>query len=164
VVTDSQAFLKVAADVPPTIPLTSFSILFARFKGNLESFVEGALAIDRLQPGDHVLVAEACTHHPMGEDIGRVKIPRWLRQYVGGALEFTTVTGADFPSDLSPYKLVVHCGSCTFNRSALLSRIHQCREAGVPITNYGITIARTLGIFDRALAPFPAAHAMLASR
>ena len=157
VVTDSQAFLKVAADVPPQIDLTSFSILFSRNKGDLLTQVEGALAIDRLQPGDKVLMAEACSHHPIGEDIGRVKIPRWLTQYVGGQLEFTHVQGHDFPDNLPEYKLVVQCGSCMLNRREVLSRIVRCREAGVPITNYGLAISFSLGIFARALSPFPAA-------
>ena len=157
VVTDSQAFLKVAADTPRTVPLTSFSILMSRFKGDLLTQVEGALAVERLRTGDRVLVAEACSHHPIGEDIGRVKIPRWLTQYVGGNLEFDHVQGHDFPSDLSPYQLVVHCGACMWNRREMLSRILRCRQAGVPITNYGLTIAYSLGIFERALEPFPAA-------
>jgi [FeFe] hydrogenase H-cluster maturation GTPase HydF len=157
VITDSQAFLKVAADTPPEIKMTSFSILFARVKGNLDAFVRGAKAIDTLKSGDRVLVAEACTHHQIGDDIGRVKIPRWLTQYVGGKLEFTHTQGADFPQDVSPYKLVVHCGSCTFNRRHLLSRVERCEAAGVPITNYGITIAYSLGIMERALSPFPSA-------
>ncbi|MGD0898396.1 MAG: [FeFe] hydrogenase H-cluster maturation GTPase HydF [Thermoguttaceae bacterium] len=155
VVTDSQAFLKVAGDTPPGVKMTSFSILFARQKGDLGQFVEGALAIDRLKPGDRVLVAEACTHHPIGDDIGRVKIPRWLRQYVGGTLDIRTVAGRDFPDDLSPYRLVIHCGACMWNRREMLARLLRCRRAGVPITNYGMTIAYTLGIFDRALEPFP---------
>ena len=158
VVTDSQAFLKVAADVPPGVPMTSFSILMARFQGDLAEQVRGTLAIERLAQGDHVLVAETCTHHPIGDDIGRVKIPRWLSQYSGASLRFTHVQGRDFPSDLSPYRLVVHCGNCTGNRREMLSRIHRCREAGVPITNYGLTIAYSLGIFERALAPFPSAR------
>lgn len=157
VVTDSQAFLKVAADTPREVPMTSFSILFARFKGDLATQVEGALAIERLRPGDRILVAEACSHHPIAEDIGRVKIPRWLVQYVGGKLEFVHVQGHDFPEDLSSYSLVIHCGACTFNRRAMLNRIMHCRAAGVPITNYGLTIAYSLGIFERALEPFPAA-------
>ena len=156
-VTDSQGFLKVAGDMPTEIPLTSFSILFARYKGDLDEFVRGALAIETLRPGDHVLVAEACTHHPIGEDIGRVKIPRWLTQYVGGELQFTTVQGHDFPEDLSPYQLIVHCGACMWNRRAMLSRMLRARQAGVPIANYGMTIAYSLGIFERALGPFPSA-------
>ncbi|MBT3194061.1 MAG: [FeFe] hydrogenase H-cluster maturation GTPase HydF [Verrucomicrobia bacterium] len=157
VITDSQAFLNVAADTPPDIKMTSFSILFARLKGNLDAFVRGAKAIDRLRSGDRVLVAEACTHHQIGDDIGRVKIPRWLTQYVGGKLEFVHVQGSDFPEDLTPFKLVIHCGSCTFNRRHLLSRVEHCEAAGIPITNYGITIAYSLGIMQRALSPFPSA-------
>ncbi|HEY3397926.1 MAG TPA: [FeFe] hydrogenase H-cluster maturation GTPase HydF [Armatimonadota bacterium] len=158
VVTDSQAFLKAAADTPLEIPLTSFSIVFARFRGDLPEQVRGALAIETLRPGDRVLVAEACSHHPIAEDIGRVKIPRWLQQYVGGKLEFDQVQGHDFPEDLSPYKLVIHCGSCMYNRREMLSRILRCKQAGVPITNYGVVIAYSLGIMDRALEPFPAAR------
>ncbi len=157
VVTDSQAFLKVAADTPPEIQLTSFSILFARAKGDLDEFVRGAMAIDTLRAGDRVLIAESCAHHPIGDDIGRVKIPRWLTQYVGGKLEFSTVQGHDFPEDLATYRLVVHCGACMWNRRELLSRIIRCRRAGVPITNYGVSIAYSLGIFERALGPFPSA-------
>jgi [FeFe] hydrogenase H-cluster maturation GTPase HydF len=158
VVTDSQAFLKVAADTPPEVPLTSFSILFSRFKGDLVSQTLGALAIDSLRAGDKVLIAEACSHHPIAEDIGRVKIPRWLTQYVGGALDFTMVAGKDYPDDLTPFKLIVHCGGCSFNRKEMLNRILRAKAAGVPLTNYGLTIAFSLGIFERALQPFPAAH------
>ena len=157
VVTDSQAFLKVAADTPLDVPMTSFSILFARFKGDLTAQVEGALALENLRPGDRILIAESCSHHPIADDIGRVKIPRWLNQYVGGKLEVDTVQGHDFPEDLSPYSAVVHCGACTTNRRAMLSRILRCKQAGVPITNYGLAIAYSLGIFERALQPFPAA-------
>ncbi|MBN1437494.1 MAG: [FeFe] hydrogenase H-cluster maturation GTPase HydF [Sedimentisphaerales bacterium] len=157
VVTDSQAFLKVSADTPPDILMTSFSILFARAKGDLSEFVRGALAIEQLRPGDRVLIAESCSHHPVGDDIGRVKIPRWLTQYVGGKLEFSTVQGHDFPDDLSSYQLIVHCGACMWNRREMLSRMIRARQANVPICNYGLTIAYTLGIFQRALQPFPAA-------
>jgi len=157
VITDSQAFLKVAADTPPDIPLTSFSILFARFQGDLTEMVKGAYAIDHLKTNDKILIAESCSHHPITEDIGRVKIPRWLTQYVGGKLQIDTVQGKDFPENLSDYKLVIHCGSCMSNRRAMLARILQCRRAAVPITNYGLTIAFSLGIFKRALQPFPAA-------
>jgi [FeFe] hydrogenase H-cluster maturation GTPase HydF len=160
VVTDSQAFLKVAADTPRDVKLTSFSILFARHKGDLVEFVRGALAIEDLTPGDRVLICEACSHHPIGDDIGRVKIPRWLRQYVGGDLAITHVQGHDFPEDLAEFRLVVHCGSCVHNRREMLSRILRCRRAGVPIANYGMTIAYTLGIFERALEPFPSALAV----
>jgi [FeFe] hydrogenase H-cluster maturation GTPase HydF len=157
VVTDSQAFLKVAADTPANVPLTSFSILMARFKGDLAAQVEGALAIESLRSGDRVLVAEGCTHHPIGEDIGRVKIPRWLTQYTGAKLEFVQTQGRDFPEDLATYKLVIHCGACMWNRRQMLSRILRCKQVGVPITNYGLTIAYSLGIFERALEPFPSA-------
>ena len=157
VVTDSQAFLKVAADTPPDVPLTSFSILFARYRGDLVTQVAGALAIDDLRPGDRVLIAESCSRHPIADDIGRVKIPRWLTQYVGGKLEFDTVQGHDFAMDLSPYKLVIHCGACVTNRRAMLSRLLKCRQAGIPVTNYGLAIAFSLGIFERALEPFPVA-------
>jgi len=157
VVTDSQAFLKVAADTPREVPLTSFSILFARFKGDLVTQVLGTLAIDRLKTGDRILIAEACSHHPIAEDIGRVKIPRWLTQYVGGKLEFKVVQGHDYPEDLAGYKLAIHCGGCMMNRREMLTRLLRCRQAGVPVTNYGLTIAYSLGIFERALEPFPAA-------
>jgi [FeFe] hydrogenase H-cluster maturation GTPase HydF len=156
VVTDSQAFLKVAADVPPHVPMTTFSILFARLKGDLDEFVRGVKAVDRLRSGDRILVMESCAHHPIGEDIGRVKIPRWLRQYTGLDLEFTHMQGHDFPLDLSPYRLVVHCASCVLNRREMISRILRCREASVPITNYGVTITYALGMLDRALSPFAA--------
>jgi hypothetical protein len=154
-VTDSQAFLKVAADTPPGVPMTSFSILFARAKGDLAQLALGSLAIDRLRPGSRVLIAEACSHHAIADDIGRVKIPRWLIQYVGGELRVTHAQGRDFPADLADYDLVVHCGSCMLNRRELLGRLLRCREAGVPVTNYGIAIAHSLGIVERALAPFP---------
>ena len=157
VITDSQAFLKVAADTPPEIPLTSFSILFARYQGDLQEMVKGAMTIDRLRPGDKVLIAEACSHHPIGEDIGTVKIPRWLTQYVGCKLEFVNHRGHDFPDNLSEFKLIIHCGACMWNRREMLSRMMKARIAGVPLTNYGLTIAYSLGIFERALQPFPAA-------
>ena len=157
VVTDSQAFLKVAADTPPEIPLTSFSILFARYQGDLTGMVNGAMAIDQLEANDKVLIAEACSHHPIGEDIGTVKIPRWLTQYVGGKLQFDYTRGRDFPSDLSGYKLIIHCGACMWNRREMLSRMMKASREGVPITNYGLTIAYSLGIFERALRPFPEA-------
>ncbi|MCE4563208.1 [FeFe] hydrogenase H-cluster maturation GTPase HydF [Maribellus sp. CM-23] len=164
VVTDSQAFLKVAADTPPEIPLTSFSILFARFQGDLTEMVRGAMAIDQLKTGDKVLIAEACSHHPIGEDIGTVKIPRWLTQYVGGKLQIDNMRGHDFPKNISDYKLIIHCGACMWNRREMLSRIMKARQAGVPITNYGLTIAYSLGIFERALQPFPAALELYKSK
>lgn len=157
VVTDSQAFLKVAADTPPDIPLTSFSILFARHQGDLTEMVRGSMAIDQLKAGDRVLIAEACSHHPIGEDIGTVKIPRWLTQYVGGQLQFDHARGRDFPANVADYKLIIHCGACMWNRREMLSRLIKARQVGVPLTNYGLTIAYSLGIFERALQPFPAA-------
>jgi [FeFe] hydrogenase H-cluster maturation GTPase HydF len=157
VVTDSQAFLKVAADTPTDIPLTSFSILFARFQGDLNEMVRGAMAIDKLKTGDKVLIAEACSHHPIGEDIGTVKIPRWLTQYVGGKLQIDNLRGHDFPENISEYKIIIHCGACMWNRREMLSRILKAKQANVPITNYGLTIAYSLGIFERALQPFPVA-------
>jgi [FeFe] hydrogenase H-cluster maturation GTPase HydF len=161
VITDSQAFLRVAADTPDSVPLTSFSILFARFKGDLTTLVKGAAAVESLRSGDRVLIAEACTHHPIGEDIGRVKIPRWLTRYTGCKLEFDVVAGKTLPDNLASYKLVIHCGACTFNRKLMLSRILACQEAGVPITNYGVAIAYSLGIIERALGPFPQALSAL---
>jgi [FeFe] hydrogenase H-cluster maturation GTPase HydF len=161
VVTDSQAFLRASADTPPGVMLTSFSILFARFQGDLPEMVRGTRAIAGLADGDTVLVAEGCTHHPTEDDIGRVKIPRWLRESTGRALEFLTVRGGDFPDDLSRFALVVHCGHCMGSRRELLARIDRCRRAGVPITNYGLAIASALGILERALGPFPDALAAL---
>jgi [FeFe] hydrogenase H-cluster maturation GTPase HydF len=158
VITDSQAFLKVDADTPADIQLTSFSILFARYQGDLNEFMRGAMAIDDLHDGDKVLIAESCSHHPSGEDIGRVKIPRWLRQFVGSALQIDFCQGHDFPNNLQEYKLVIHCGACMWNRREILNRILHCRNAGVKITNYGLAIAYSLGIFSRALKPFPATY------
>jgi len=155
VVTDSQAFLKVSGDTPSEVLMTSFSILFARFKGDLDAYVQGAMQIDQLQPGDNILVAEACTHHPIADDIGTVKIPRWLTQYVGGKLNFTHVQGHDYPDNISDFKLIIHCGSCMLSRREVLTRILYARKAGIPVTNYGLSIAYSLGIFERALQPFP---------
>lgn len=160
VITDSQAFLKVGADVPRNVKLTSFSILFARFKGELNEFVKGTLQIEKLKSGDKILVCESCTHHAIGDDIGRVKIPRWLTQYTGKKLEFVHYAGHDFPKNLSDYALIIHCGACMTNRREILSRIMKAREAGVAITNYGLTIAYSLGIFERALEPFAQAKAI----
>ena len=158
VVTDSQAFLKVSADVPKNIKLTSFSILFARFKGDLNEFVRGTLSIDSLKTGDKVLICESCSHHAIGDDIGRVKIPRCITQYTGTKLNFEHYSGHDFPDNLTDYKLIIHCGACMTNRREILSRIMLAKQAGVPITNYGLTIAYSLGIFERALEPFPMAR------
>lgn len=155
VITDSQVFASVSRMTPEHIPLTSFSILMARMKGDLSVCAEGAAAIDRLKPGSKVLIAEACSHHPVGEDIGTVKIPNWLRKKAGGEIIAEHAQGHDFPANLSGYELVIHCGACTFNRRELLSRIEICRAQGVPFTNYGIAIAHCTGILERALKPFP---------
>ena len=155
VVTDSQAFLKVAADTPDEIPMTSFSILFARFKGDLFEMTRGAMTIETLNPGDKIMIAESCTHHPITDDIGTVKIPRWLKQYVGGEIQIDHWRGHDWPDNLSEYKLIIHCGGCMWNRKEMLSRIISAKQAKIPMTNYGLTIAYTLGIFERALKPFP---------
>lgn len=157
VITDSQAFLKVAADTPREVWMTSFSILMARYKGDLLELVRGAKAIKHLKPGDRVLIAEACTHHRQPDDIGKVQIPRWLRQYVGGELNFQWVSGGSFPEDLSPYRLIIHCGACMINRREMLYRIQAAKAAGVPIVNYGVFLAYVHGILDRALEPFPLA-------
>ena len=134
--------------------LTSFSILFARYKGDLQALAAGAEAIETLRPGDKVLMVEACTHHRVEDDIGTVKIPRWLRQAVGGELDFHWSSGDRFSEDLSGYKLIVHCGACMINRREMLSRIMQAQAAGVPIVNYGVCIAHIMGILPRALQPF----------
>lgn len=157
VVTDSQAFLKVSADVPKNVKLTSFSILFARFKGELNEFVKGALAIEKLESGNKILICESCTHHAIGDDIGKVKIPRWIKQYTGKKLEFEHYAGHDFPDNIKDYSLIIHCGACMTNKREILSRLLKAKQAGVPITNYGLTIAYSLGIFERALEPFESA-------
>jgi [FeFe] hydrogenase H-cluster maturation GTPase HydF len=153
VVTDSQVVLKVAGDVPDTVPLTTFSILFARQKGDLATLVRGAEAIDTLRDGDRVLVAEACSHHVQADDIGRVKIPRWLTQYSGKALSFEVYSGHDFPEDLEGYALVVHCGGCMLNRAEMGRRMRECLRRGVPMTNYGVAIAKSQGVLERVIRP-----------
>jgi [FeFe] hydrogenase H-cluster maturation GTPase HydF len=157
VITDSQVFAKVSADTPRDVPLTSFSILFARYKGDLTALVRGAKAIESLKDGDRVLVAEGCTHHRQSDDIGTVKIPRWLRQHTGKQLVFDHTCGMKYPKNLDQYALIVHCGGCMLNRREMLYRIHQAQAAGVPIVNYGVLIAAMQGILARCLEPFPAA-------
>lgn len=154
VVTDSQAFKEVDEIVPKSIPLTSFSMLFARLKGDLGVFYEGAKAIDNLNDGQKVLIAESCSHHQIEDDIARVKIPRWLKKKTGKNLEFVYHSSHDFVEDLSEFALVIHCGACMTNRREILSRIMKAKEANTPITNYGIVIAHCIGILDRAIAPF----------
>lgn len=160
VITDSQAFLKVAADTPKDVWMTSFSILMARYKGELADFVEGAKALRRLKVGDRVLISEGCTHHRQGDDIGTVQIPRWLRQMVGGELEFGFSSGIEFPTDFKTYDLIIHCGACTLNRREVGYRQQVAKDAGIPMTNYGVTLAFVHGILDRALDPFPLARTL----
>lgn len=152
-ITDSQVFAKVNGALPEDCPLTSFSVLLAAAKGDVRVFVEGARAIDALRPGDRVLVAEACTHVPDTEDIGRVKIPALLRRRAGGSLRVDIAAGNDFPEDLSPYSLIVHCGACVANARLVRSRIRKALLAGVPITNYGIALAALNGILERVAIP-----------
>lgn len=154
VITDSQAFESVSRNTPRDVPLTSFSILFARYKGDLPELVRGARAIDRLEDGDRVLIAEGCTHHRQCDDIGTVKLPRWILKYTGKKIEFSTASGGTFPSDLSGYKMIVHCGACMLNRREVHFRIAEAAKAGVPIANYGVLIAYMQGILDRVLEPF----------
>jgi len=158
VVTDSQAVLKAAADTPEEIPFTTFSILMARMKGDLDQLVRGVKAVERLRPGARVLVAEACTHHRQADDIGKVQIPRWLRQVVGGDIAFAFSSGPDFPPDLASYDLVIHCGGCMINRQEMLSRGLKADTAGVPMVNYGVFLSHVHGVLERALKPFPSAY------
>lgn len=153
IITDSQCFKQVYEQKPSASRLTSFSVLFAAYKGDINTFAEGAAAIDRLTPSSKVLIAEACTHAPLEEDIGRVKIPRLLRKQFGESLQVDICAGNDFPQDLESYDLIVHCGACMFNRRHVLSRIAKARDAGVPITNYGITMAKLNGILDKIQLP-----------
>lgn len=155
VITDSQVFAKVSADTPRDILLTSFSILFARYKGSLELTVKGAKAIENLQDGDTVLVSEGCTHHRQCDDIGTVKIPRWIKQHTGKELNFAFSSGTQFPEDISPYKMIVHCGGCMLNEREMKYRLRCAEEQNIPITNYGIMIAYIQGILKRTLQPFP---------
>jgi [FeFe] hydrogenase H-cluster maturation GTPase HydF len=155
VITDSQVFLKVSADTPKDVMLTSFSILFARNKGDLEELVRGAKAIESLESGDVILVSEGCTHHRQSDDIGTVKIPRWLRQHTGKDFNFRYSSGYTFPKDMSDVKLVIHCGACMLTKTEMMHRINEVKDKGIPIVNYGILISYVQGIFERALEPFP---------
>ena len=161
VVTDSQVFGKVAQIVPQSVPLTSFSILMARCKGDLALTVAGAAAVRNLKDGDRVLIAEGCTHHRQCEDIGTVKIPRWLAESTGRTLQYDFCSGVEFPEDLTPYALVVHCGGCTLNPKEMAARQRLAVDQAVPITNYGVLIAAVHGILPRTLQPFPAIAALL---
>ena len=155
VVTDSQAFARVSKDVPENITLTSFSILFSRYKGELETQLEGVAALSSIQDDDRILIAEGCTHHRQCGDIGTCKIPNWIRNYTGKKPVFEFTSGTEFPDDVSSYKMVVHCGGCMLNEREMKSRIACCRDQGVPITNYGLLIAQVTGILKRSLGPFP---------
>lgn len=161
VITDSQAFALVSKDTPLDIPLTSFSILMARYKGFLEGAVQGVAAIETLQDGDKVLICEGCTHHRQCEDIGTVKIPRWLRQHTGKELELVHTSGKDFPEDLSPYRLVIHCGGCMLNEREVAYRQKCAADAGIPFTNYGIAIAYMTGILKRSIEIFPKLYTLI---
>lgn len=154
VVCDSQVVDKMVADTPADVPCTTFSIILARQKGDLPELTNGAKKIDSLKNGDKVLIAEACSHHALEDDIGRVKLPRWIKEHTKADIRFETVAGRDYPADLKEYSLIVHCGSCMHNRREMLSRIHKAKEAGVAITNYGVAIAHTQGVLARVLAPF----------
>jgi [FeFe] hydrogenase H-cluster maturation GTPase HydF len=153
VVCDSQVFEKVVHIIDASVRVTTFSILMARLKGDFAELATGADSIDSLNPGDRVLISEACTHHPIGEDIGRVQIPNLLEKTVGGKLQIDVAAGRDFPADLEKYKLIVHCGACVFNRKEMLSRIDKAKQAKVPVTNYGMTIVYCLGMMERAMEP-----------
>lgn len=155
VVTDSQAFARVSKDVPENITLTSFSILFSRYKGELETQLKGIAALSSIEDGDHILIAEGCTHHRQCGDIGTCKIPEWIRNYTGKKPVFEFTSGTEFPDDVSSYKMVVHCGGCMLNEREMKYRIACCQDQGVPITNYGILIAQVTGILKRSLGPFP---------
>lgn len=155
VVTDSQAFARVSKDVPENITLTSFSILFARYKGELETQLKGVAALSSIEDGDHILIAEGCTHHRQCGDIGTCKMPEWIRNYTGKEPVFEFTSGTEFPDDVSSYKMVVHCGGCMLNEREMKYRIACCQDQGVPITNYGILIAQVTGILKRSLGPFP---------
>ena len=161
VITDSQVFAKVSADTPADIMLTSFSILFARYKGNLPALIKGVTALEQIEDGDKILVSEGCTHHRQCDDIGSVKLPRWIRQYTGKEPEFVFSSGTEFPADLSPYKLIVHCGGCMLNEREMKYRLACAKDQNIPMTNYGILIAYIQGILKRSVEPFPAVSMML---
>ena len=157
VITDSQAFGKVSADTPADIPLTSFSILFVRYKSDLTAAVRGAAQLDKLKDGDRVLISEGCTHHRQCEDIGTVKMPAWVRGYTGKNIEFDFTSGTEFPEDLSRYSLVIHCGACMLNPREMQSRARHAKDCGVPMTNYGVAIAQMHSILRRSIELFPEA-------
>ena len=155
VITDSQVFAKVSADTPADIMLTSFSILFARYKGNLPALIKGVTALEQIEDGDKILVSEGCTHHRQCDDIGSVKLPRWIRQYTGKEPEFVFSSGTEFPADLSPYKMIVHCGGCMLNEREMKYRMKCAKDQNIPFTNYGTAIAYMQGILERSIGIFP---------
>lgn len=157
VVCDSQVVLKMVSETPDRVNCTTFSILFSRFKGDLVEMARSAAVIGTLKPGDRVLIAEACSHHAIEDDIGRIKIPAWLEKYVGGKLDIAVCAGRDYPDNIGEYKLVIHCGGCMITRRETLFRIQKAKEAGVPITNYGLAIAFSQGVIRRVLSVFPSA-------
>jgi [FeFe] hydrogenase H-cluster maturation GTPase HydF len=157
VVCDSQVVMKVVANTPPEIKCTTFSILFSRFKGDLIESARGAARLARIAPGDRVLIAEACSHHAIEDDIGRVKIPMWLSRYAGSDISVDVCSGRDYPDNLREYSVVIHCGGCMLTRREMLFRIEQARAAGAAITNYGMAISVLQGVAERTLAPFPPA-------
>lgn len=161
VITDSQVFKKVAAETPADILLTSFSILFARYKGNLQTAVQGVTALDSLEDGDKILIGEGCTHHRQCDDIGTVKLPRWIKEYTGKNPEFIFTSGTEFPLNLSPYKMIIHCGACMLNEREMQYRIKCAADQNIPFTNYGITIAYINGILKRTVEPFPQIYKLL---
>jgi len=158
VVCDSQVVLKMVGDTPRDVPCTTFSILFSRNKGDLVEAARGAAVLGAIGSGDKILIAEACSHHAIEDDIGRVKIPRWLRQYAGADIQVDVSSGRDYPDNLGEYRLVIHCGGCMLTRREMLARIEQARMAGVPLTNYGVAISALQGVIERTLSPFPAAR------
>lgn len=161
VITDSQVFKKVAAETPADILLTSFSILFARYKGNLQTAIQGVTALDSLEDGDKILIGEGCTHHRQCDDIGTVKLPRWIKEYTGKNPEFIFTSGTEFPLNLSPYKMIIHCGACMLNEREMQYRIKCAVDQNIPFTNYGITIAYINGILKRTVEPFPQIYKLL---
>lgn len=153
VITDSQVIQRVVNQLPPQVPLTTFSILFARYKGDLEALIKGCQKIDELKDGDRILIAEACSHHPQKDDIGRTKIPNWLKNYTQKDLNFDIAAGSDFPDNLEDYALIIHCGACMLNQKEMNNRIREAERRGVPITNYGLAISKLHGYFERTIAP-----------
>ena len=163
VVCDSQVVARMVSETPAGVPCTTFSILFSRYRGDLARQTEGALAVNRLRPGDRVLIAEACTHHAVDDDIGRVKIPRWLRQHLGFEVGIDVCSGRDWPEAIGDYRLIILCGACMLTQREVLARIEKAAAAGVPITNYGVCISLLQGVLQRVLEPFPAVRDMVTS-